>query len=599
MTAPGPVTPELTFKTTFLDSDGEPELTRATVLARAQVAGKSRVGAGLRREVPGGEVEEPDDNEEDPVKLLEWALGLAAAEKDPLRRAQLLSESYGALGHIHSTRGHYYEMLHAMSLALRSSADTGDNEAVSSIQIALGHLELKHHRYYAAGTRFEDALKTGSASGGANTTRTTALAGLGWAQLAQGGGEVAVGRFLEALGFAPASSRLSATAAGTLAVAASARDGCRARHDGLDGSRALALAGISLASTRSGGATSGPASKLVECAALLFQGLPTELQETHIWAALGLARLNLGDNAAAKRYHQRAAAREHRDPVLVAASPKDLTCATAADLPSCSHNALHLGLLDFSTGDVSLGASHVERLLSRTSAAIPVEAAEWLTRFARTHVWAPAGRDFAAFLLGQVEPLLRSEGETRLAKHFLEYGRFLLAHRDRPAWVKRAVMQLGHARDIIEKKDIGWADAEVAALYSTMAAAQHQVGEIKEAVISFESAIKYDQRSAAAGNKQNLQRLLLSHANLGAARVQLAGTDPRRWRVALDDLRKGRRAASEAGLTYLDPTVKELEASIRNAERLAHHRGMLGTCPGPLDALLYGLSCPVDSEAAR
>merc|ERR1719446_1843865 len=113
----------------------------------------------------------------------------------------------------------------------------------------------------------------------------------------------------------------------------------------------------------------------------------------------------------------------------------------------------------------------------------------------------------------------------------MDYGRFLLAHRDRPARLKRALTQLGRARSIVETTNVGWPDVEVAALYSTMGAVQHQVGEVEEAVRSFEKSVNYDRRSAATGGSPNHKRLLLSHANLGAARLQLAGADPRRWRL--------------------------------------------------------------------
>jgi len=602
--APGPVPTEMSPGTMLFDPDTEAPLTRALVMSRMRLSGSSgrKAGAGLRRESAGKLSDEDADrleSEDDPMAVLEGALRLAASKKDPLVRAELLAESYGALGRIHSARGYYYEMLHAMSLALRASADAGDSQAVCNLQITLGHLEIKHHRYYAAGTRFEDALQTCSSSNAtdANTTRAEALAGLGWAAVVQGGGELTSGRFLEALGWmpAPASSRLSVSAAAAAAVTAASREGCRAHGDGLDGTRALSLAGISLASIRHDSGAGAPAI-LLECAVSLFQGMPAELQGPHVWGALGLARHALSEKAAAKRYHQRAALRERREPSLPESSVGAFTCANAADLPSCSHNALQQGLVDFAAGNVSLGVGHVDLLLSRTGA-VAVEAAEWLTRFARAHAWAPSGRDFASMLLGRVEPLLKSEGDARLARHFVEYGRFLLAHKDRPARLKRALTQLSRARTIVERVDVGWTDTEVATLHSTMGTAQSQLGEIEDAAISFEKALKYDRRSAATGNKPNHKRLLLSHANLGALRLQLAGTDPRRWRVALADLKDGRRVARQAGLSILDPIMQELEASYHNAMRLAHHRGMLASCPGPLVAFLYGPSCSIDSDA--
>jgi len=606
---PGPVATELATGTMMLDPEAGMPLTRASVLARVRVADHGRrAGAGLRRE-GAGKPDEKVSEDDDPMTLLEGALGVAASEKEPKRRAHLLAESYTALGNIHSARGHYYEMLHAMSLALRASADSGDNEAVSNLQVALGHLELKHHRYYAAGTRFEDALQTSAGANISNATRVEALAGLGWAALVQGSGEVAGGRFLEALAWAPP-SKLSVSVAVSIAVAAARREGCRVRLDGLDAPRALSLAGLGLMSARAAngaiirdgdgdGAMDGRRSSaiLLDCAVSLFQGLSAPLQDPRTWGVLGLARHTLHEMAAAKRYHQRAALRERRDSALVMAIPGDSTCATAADLPACSHNALHLGLADFGAGNAPLGMRHVDVLLSRTSE-IAVEAAEWLTRFARAHAWAPAGHDFAAFLLGRVEPLLKGEGEARMAKHFVDHGRFLLAG-ESPARFKRALSQLGRARVIVERVDIGWTDSEVAQLYSTMGSVQHQVGQVEEAVLSFENSLKFDRQSAAASARPNHKRLLLSHANLGAARLQLAGTNPQRWRVALKDMNDGRQAAHKAGLSLLDPIMKELEDSYRNAMRLAHRRGMLATCPGPLAAFLYGPSCPSDAEVER
>jgi tetratricopeptide (TPR) repeat protein len=259
---------------------------------------------------------------------------------------------------------------------------------------------------------------------------------------------------------------------------------------------------------------------------------------------------------------------------------------------------LHLGLLDFVSGNVSTSSAHVESLLSRVSG-VSAEAAEWLIRFARAHTSAPMGNDFAAFLLGHVEPLLKSEGDARLARHFSDYGRFLVQHRDRPAQIRMGLDQLLRARSIIERIDVGWSNAEVAELYSTMGAVQHELAQVEEAIQSFEKALHYDRQSSVVDSRPNYKHQLLSHANLGAARLELAGTDPQQWHVALKDLRDARHTAREAGLSLLDPVMQHFEASFRNAIRLATHRGMLATCHGPLVTLLYGPSCGSEDEMLR
>lgn len=579
--APVRVQTEFAAGSMFVDSADDEPLTKASVLSRV----------GMRREV----VEEVTEEDADTIALFEESLRVAASQKDPNRRAMLLAECYAALGHIHSARGHYYEMLHAMSLALRSGADANDTETLARLQVAFGHLEFKHHRYFAAGTRFEDALQINSS----DATRTEALAGLGWAALAQGGVDAAGRRFVQALDWMPSpiSSKLSISDAASAVSAVAAKEKCIARLDANDGVRVLSLAGLAVANERhDSGVTGGKnpesratTARLLECAVFLFQDLPVALQQPHLWRALGLARHAIVEATTAKKYHKRAALAEPRDATLTDANPKDRSCATAADLSSCSHSALNLGLVDFSGGNTTMGMEHVELLLSRTHD-VHVEAAEWLLRFARGHSWTPSGQDFTAFILGRAEPLLKGQGDARMARHFVDHGRFLLAHRDSSARVKKALGQLSRARAIVEKSNIGWTDAEIATLYNTIGSTQHQVGEMEEAVRSFENALKLSRQAAAAGKQS-----LMIQANLGAARLQLAGSDSGRWRLALQGLKEGLSDGRQAGLNHLDPVMKELEASLRNAVRLAHHRGILGTCAGPLSEFLYGVRCP--SEA--
>jgi tetratricopeptide (TPR) repeat protein len=601
--APLPTT--LSFGHMLLDPNVSEPLTRATVLSRAKSSGRS-AGVGLRRENIGRQSETAEL--EDPISRIERALKLVVADKDPLRRSRLLAETYTSLGRLHSAQGRYYEMLHAMALALRVSTDAGDNDTASDLHVTLGKLEMKHHRYYAAGTRFEDALASGQGSQFEEYLRGEALAGLGWAMLMQADPIGAAPHFLMALGWIGGSGQLN----GSVHVAALSvvgKSGCRARFDGVDHVRVLSLAGLSLASSaRRSGSTNtkndfGSALHYLDCAVTLFHGLPYDLQEPFIWHSLGLARHAAIDRSvnseaqqeATRRYHQRGATLNHQRTSITVSN---LSLPACADLPSCSITALHSGLISFSTGNISVGMSHVEQLLSLTGE-IHSEAAEWLIRFARAHAWTPAGPDFASFLLARVEPLIKSEGEVRLARHLSDYGRFLLAQKDRPKRFRRALTQLSRAREIIERIDVGWPNAEVAGFYSTLGSVLHQTGQIEEAIRSYEKALEHDRLEVASGGSKHRKRLLISHANLGALRLEVAGADPRRWRAALADMQHGRQAAHDAGLSPLDPLVKGFEASYRNARRLAHHRGVLQTCPSPLDALLYGLTCRSEPDSMQ
>jgi len=404
---PKPTTTEFAAGHVFLNREVDAALTRASWPATGTKLGvnhfKSKIAAGV-----------PEDNADvdDDALALQEALRIADSQQHPVRRAELLSQGYAALGRIHSSRGHYYDMIQAMTLALRFGADTGDRESVSNFQLMLGHLEMNHHRYSQAGARFKDALQTATS----NAAREEAFVGLGWSLLTQGHDNAAGGRFVEALGWTPVLTPLNLSTSAAAVARVAVGGSCTAHHDGRDGIRVLSLAGLALAHARliSGQqfTDGGSASIILNCAVFLFHGIPTDQQEAHIWRALGNARLVLAEANAARRYHQRAALRGHRDPALAAANPNIFSCATAADLPACSHNALHLGLVDFSSGNTALGIRHVELLLSRTRS-VPAEAAEWLIRFAQAHSWTQAGRNFAAFLLERAEQLRKSKREAR------------------------------------------------------------------------------------------------------------------------------------------------------------------------------------------
>jgi len=394
-------TTEIAAGDSFLDLEVDAPLVRPEWPARRATTG----GKHFQR-AKKSEVSEDDDD----------ALNLAFhkerhcnadSQQDPLRRALLLAQCHAALGRIHSSRGHYSEMLQAMSVALRSGADAGDREMISNFQIVLGHLEMNHHRYFEAAARFEDALQTTTS----NASRAEAFAGIGLSLLTLGHDRAAGSRFVEALGWMPVVAPVNLSTLAEAVARVAMGGNCNAHLDGSDGTRVLSLAGLAVANARHSSGQQfndgGSASILLNCAVFLFHDIPTDEQDARTWHALGHARLVLADTNAARRYQQRAALREHRDPKLAAANPRVFSCATAADLPSCSHSALHLGLVEFSSGNPSLGMEHVEVLLSRTST-VPGEAAEWLTRFARAHSGTTAGHEFSAFLMERAKQLSNS-----------------------------------------------------------------------------------------------------------------------------------------------------------------------------------------------
>merc|ERR1719313_371263 len=112
-------------------------------------------------------------------------------------RGRHIAMVYRGLAQSHSSRGNYLQALHAMDLAL-SAAEVGQcPELQSQSHLALGQLELRHHRYYAAETRFDDAAKLPSPSAGDEAVALRC--GHGWSALMQGKTEKAEERFSTAL----------------------------------------------------------------------------------------------------------------------------------------------------------------------------------------------------------------------------------------------------------------------------------------------------------------------------------------------------------------------------------------------------------------
>eukprot|EP00747_Dinoflagellata_sp_TGD_P007445 gnl/TRDRNA2_/TRDRNA2_117094_c0_seq1.p1 gnl/TRDRNA2_/TRDRNA2_117094_c0~~gnl/TRDRNA2_/TRDRNA2_117094_c0_seq1.p1 ORF type:complete len:632 (+),score=110.45 gnl/TRDRNA2_/TRDRNA2_117094_c0_seq1:118-2013(+) len=570
----------------FLDLGKTEPLTRASVLSHsrqvpsASTTGGKRGKAVMRQQLTEEEVLNAQDQlaNETEFEILEQALHIANTAKNPAARSELMSGVYGSLGSLYSAQGKYHQALHAMDLALKAASESQESESVALGHIALGQLELRHHRYYAAGTRFEDALNLSDEL--ANETHAAALAGYGWATLMSGRHDAAKEYFLGAL----RSSGVpllppGAEGQATITASAPAPEACRPHHDTLDADRIVALVGLGLLSDLE---------SLSACAEAISSEVSADAIDSRAWSALGLAQHALGRTDAARRHHRRALQ-------LLPGS------GNIKDLPAISHGELHLGLVEFGAGSQAKGMDHVERLLKTADQVVPLkEVAEWLTRFARAHIWAPAGCDFASELFGRAGALLHREnvGADALAKHFVDQGLFL--YRLEPSRVPQAIVQFRRAREVLESSEHRWPLAEVAGLHNLLGAAHHRVGEVEEAIESYDRALQLDLLVAAGTPSQEQQvQLMVSYGNLAALRLLLAGRDRRQWRALLDDFRKGRSAARKSGLSKNDPQLQNFEASFQNAMRLAQRNGMLETCPGPVEMLMRGPVCTSDIDDAQ
>merc|ERR1719313_2171545 len=137
-------------------------LTREAVLERGVVGAGggsgTRQSTVMRKDKLRSESLEPSATDETAEHLLERALAVAAGHQNRAERGRLLMEIYGSMGNLKSARGEYLPALHAMNLRLQSANISDNLEGRAAAHLSLGELELKHHRYYAAGTRFADAL---------------------------------------------------------------------------------------------------------------------------------------------------------------------------------------------------------------------------------------------------------------------------------------------------------------------------------------------------------------------------------------------------------------------------------------------------------
>jgi len=371
---------------------------------------------------------------------------------------------------------------------------------------------------------------------------------------------------------------------------------CETRSDGTDIDRATALLGLVLAQRQQSSVNETEAETqqrdarergLIECATSILESelraAPTEPRAPGVWNALGYAQHLQGRHEEALQLHKRARQLQNAHNGV-------------HDLPASSHTELYLGLAKFSNGNAEHGTAHVEELLA--SPAPPAEVAEWLVRFARAHTHGASptvDQDYGALLFSRATDLLQQIGVRRLVKHLVEFGRFLYGLR--PPRLDSALEPLLQARRLIETSDPDYPIHEQAALNNLIAAIEHRQGHIDEALVYFNHALQLDQTVAQrSGGAANYEKLMVSYANVGAMRLQVAGHDIRRWRAVVEDFRSGLRMATLSRLPKDHQQIASFMASYNNVMRLAHKQGVFQTCMGQLAQIMYGPTCTTEDD---
>merc|ERR1719420_1002224 len=423
------------------------------------------------------------------AEVFERSLRAAASIRDEVARGRHMNMVYHGLAQSYSARGNYLQALHAMDLALGAAEAGQCPELQGQTHIALGQLELRHHRYYAAETRFDDAAKIATSSG---EDAVALRNGHGWAALMQGKSQQAEARFSTAL-------ELGSTDVLNPQDVSS----CYPRGDGHDMDRAMSLLGLGLALRQRDNADVGKESQMMQtsmtaavshenendgvvpttasgakdldlftCAATLLTPKSsfgqTEPRTPVLWNALGYAQHLLGHHHDALELHRRA-------------HELQLSHPGVRDLPAQSHTLLYLGLVKFSAGHMDQSNEHIQELL--TSAAPSAEIAEWMVRFARAHTHGSApqsDQDYGSFLFAQAMEVLKTIGVRRQIKHLVEYGRFLFGLR--PPRLSEAVKHLKKAANFIDVSARDYPAKEQAALYNLIAAITHRQGNVDEAL---------------------------------------------------------------------------------------------------------------------
>jgi len=543
------------------------------------------------------------------AEVFEKALRAAAKIPEEITRGKFLAKVYRGLANTYSARGKYLQGLHAMDLALGAAEAGQCPELQGQTHLELGQLELRHHRYYAAETRFDDAAKLRTMTGFEGEDAVAFRNGHGWAMLMQGKSQEAEERFATALELA---SFLNPNISPDLLNPQDVSS-CYPRGDGHDMDRAMSLLGLGLALRQRDNADAGKESQMMQtsmtaavsheaengaavpttasgakdldlftCAATLLSPKSsfgkTEPRTPVLWNALGYAQHLLGRHHDALELHRRA-------------HELQLSHPGVRDLPAHSHTLLYLGLVKFSAGRTDQSTQHIQELLS--SSAPSAEIAEWMVRFARAHTHGSApqlDQDYGSFLFTQAMEIMNAIGARRQIKHLIDFGRFLFGLR--PPRLSEAVKHLKKAAKLIETSARDYPAKEQAALYNLIAAIMHRQGNVEEALDYFNQALSMDLYEAETGSGQvNYEKLMVSYANVGAIRLQRAGHSIGRWKAVVEDFRNGMSIARRSGLPKSDPRMVSFTASYNNVMRLAHKQGVFKTCLGQLETLLYGPQC--------
>merc|ERR1719388_319118 len=238
---------------------------------------------------------------------------------------------------------------------------------------------------------------------------------------------------------------------------------------------------------------------LFACASILMSKRPsmqsTDPRTPIVWNTIGYAKHLLGHHHDALELHRRAHNLQQSHPGV-------------RDLPAASHTLLYMGLVKYGAGYKEQGSVHVDELLSST--APEAEIAEWMVRFARAHTHGSApvpDQDYGVFLFGRALKLVENVGPNRHIKHLVDFGRFYFGLR--PPRLPESIQVLKKAAKIIDLSARDYPANEQAALYNLIAAIEHRLGNVDEALDFFNQALSMDLYQAQYGSKQvNYEKLM-------------------------------------------------------------------------------------------